>query len=175
MKSLRALKAAGLVLAAVVLGLMTVQGSYALWNAVVTSNAGTIQSANFSIRVNDVEMASLAQPVPLKLPELKVGTSTFIPVTVKNNVNATSAMLVQPSIVLGEVPDELKGYLTLEAVKLIAGKDCLTSTENNLGMIAKSETITICLRATLAPGTPGKLLGGELQIPVTLTVSQVKP
>ncbi len=53
MTSTRALKAAGLVLIAVVLGLLTVQGSYALWNKTVNAGAGTIQSADFRISLTD--------------------------------------------------------------------------------------------------------------------------
>ena len=173
MKSLRALKAAGLVLAAVVLGLMTVQGSYALWNATASANAGTIQAANFSILVNGTEMASLQQPVPLQLPELKPGTSTFTQVTVKNNVNATSAMRVRPTVSLGQVPQELSGYLTIQAVKLEPGKTCLTSAATDLGTIGKGETATICLRAELRPNTPALVLGNTVSIQANLTVSQM--
>ena len=55
MKSTTTLKAAGLVLIAVVLGMLTVQGSYALWNKSVSSNAGTVQAADFRISLTDTD------------------------------------------------------------------------------------------------------------------------
>ena len=176
MKSLRALKAAGLVLAAVVLGLMTVQGSYALWNAVVPSKAGTVQSANFSILVNGVEMSALTQPVPLNLAELRPGESTYTTLTIKNNTNATSAMRVKPAVTAGAATNGFAGHLTVQTVRLPAGQTCEAAAYPqvpDLGTIDKTATATVCLKATLAGNTPASLLGNATTVPVTLTVSQM--
>lgn len=178
MKSLRALKATGLILAAVVLGLMTVQGSFALWNKVVTSNAGTVQSANFSILVDGVEMASLAQPLTLNLAEIKPNGSSYTSVNITNNVNATSAMTVKPKVVVGAATAGFAEYLTVQTTVLVAGQTCETATYAgmpDLGVIAKGQTNTrtICLKATLKSSTPAAILGKTTTVPVTLTVSQM--
>lgn len=176
MKSLRALKAAGLVLAAVVLGLLTVQGSYALWNAAVSAKAGTVQSSNFSILVNGAEMASMTQPVALNLAELRPGESTYTQVTVKNNVNATSAMRVKPTLTVGAATNGFAGHLTVQTVRPAAGQSCETAAypqAPDLGVIEKTATASICVRATLAANTPAALLGNSTTVPVTLTVSQM--
>lgn len=176
MKSLRALKAAGLVLAAVVLGLMTVQGSYALWNAAVSSNAGTVQSANFSILVNGAEMTSLTQPVALNLAEIRPGESSYTTVTIKNNTDATSAMRVKPTVTAGAATNGFAGHLTVQTVRLPAGQTCQTATypqTPDLGAIDKAATASICFKATLSANTPATLLGNATTVPVTLTVSQM--
>ena len=176
MKSLRALKAAGLIITAVVLGLMTVQGSYALWNAVVPSNAGTVQSSNFSILVNGVEMTALQQPLALNLAELKPDGSSYTSVVVTNNVNATSAMKVKPIIQVGAATAGFAQYLTVQTTVPLAGQTCETAAYAgmpDLGVIAKNTSKTICLKATLKPNTPTSILGGTTTVPVSLTVSQM--
>ncbi len=101
MKSTRTLKAAGLVLIAVVLGLLTVQGSYALWNKAATSDAGTIQAADFRIGLTDAISARATNmtledgtaatlslsttPAGVVLP----GQSTYAGVQVGNVTNAS--------------------------------------------------------------------------------------
>ncbi|WAP51141.1 hypothetical protein OL239_14825 [Arthrobacter sp. ATA002] len=90
MKNLRVLKAAGLIVAAVVLGLMTVQGSYALWNAVVPSNAATIQAADFRVKVGPTLMTPGQQ---FNLPAVTLSTAnnaSVSPVSVAGAVNVTS-------------------------------------------------------------------------------------
>ncbi|MER2133582.1 MAG: hypothetical protein ABS910_02745 [Arthrobacter sp.] len=179
MKSLRPLKAAGLVLAAVVLGLMSVQGSYALWNAVVPSNAGTVQSANFSILVNGEEMTGTQQTVNLPgLSAIKPGESTYATALVKNDANASSNMRVQPAVVIDEVPSELRGYMTVQAANLGAAQSCekaVYEATPKFPEIAKGATATICFKVELRANTPGNLLGGLISVPVNLTVSQMKP
>jgi hypothetical protein len=176
MKSLRALKAAGLIIVAVVLGLMTVQGSYALWNAVVPSNAGTVQSADFRILVNNVEMKSLAQPLALNLAEIKPGGNSFTSFVVTNKVNATSAMTVKPKVTAGLATEGFADYLTIQTTVPLAGQSCETATYAgmpDLGVIAKEQSKTICVKATLKANTPVSILGRTTTVPAALTVSQM--
>lgn len=176
MKSLRALKAAGLIIAAVVLGLMTVQGSYALWNAVVPSNAGTVQSADFKILVNGVEMTALQQPLNLNLAEIKPNGSSYTSFSVTNKVNATSAMTVKPKVVAGLATEGFAEFLTIQTTVPLAGQSCETATYAgmpDLGVIAKEQSKTICVKATLKANTPVSILGRTTTVPASLTVSQM--
>lgn len=180
MKSLRALKAAGLIITAVVLGLMTVQGSYALWNAVVPSNAGTIQSADFRMLVGTptmpvVDMTTLQQqqPMILNIPDLKPGGSSYTTVTVTNSTNATTDMQVKPVVSSSPALDGFAGYATVQTTALQPGKSCETSAPiTDLGAIAKGGTKTLCVKVSLAQTIPADLYGKQLKIPVTLTVNQ---
>lgn len=176
MKSLRVLKAAGLILAAVVLGLMTVQGSYALWNAAVPSNAGTVQSADFKILVNGVEMTTLQQPLNLDLAEIKPNASSYTSFNVTNKVNATSAMKVKPTVTAGLATEGFADYLTIQTTVPLQGQSCETATYAgmpDLGVIATEQSKTICVKATLKANTPGSILGRTTTVPASLTVSQM--
>ncbi|MFC7861105.1 hypothetical protein [Arthrobacter koreensis] len=64
-----ALKGTGLVLCAVLLGLMTVQGTYALWSASAPSAGGSLQAASFN-----VEMDGGAGVVMMEQPDGSQGT-----------------------------------------------------------------------------------------------------
>ena len=182
MKSLRALKAAGLILAAVVLGLMTVQGTYALWNAAVPANAGTIQSSNFSILVNNAEMSPT--PVLLNIGELTRGTAAYAPLAVKNNVNASSALRIQPSL-SGLVPvDNFGGNLTVKTVLAAAGVQCSAISAATydaapripvMPPLAIGATQNVCFKVELKSGTPAGYLGQSIDIPITLNVAQIPP
>src|SRR6478752_5070392 len=54
MRIKRSLEAAALIAVAVVLGLSTVQGTYALWNATAVAAPGTISSASFDMALQAV-------------------------------------------------------------------------------------------------------------------------
>ncbi|MCC3266556.1 hypothetical protein [Arthrobacter gengyunqii] len=179
-KSLRALKATCLILAAVVLGLMTVQGSYALWNAAVPSNAGTIQSADFKILVTQngstAEMKTLSQPLNLNLAQIKPSESSYTSISVTNSVNASRAMAVKPTIAVGLATEGFAEYLSVQAAVKPAGLTCEMAPYTglqNLGEIAQNGTKEICLKATLKANTPISILGKTTSLPVTLTVSQI--
>ena len=49
----RTLRAGLLIAAAVVLGLLTVQGTYALWNASTSATPGTVSSASFDVSLTE--------------------------------------------------------------------------------------------------------------------------
>ncbi|MET4059056.1 hypothetical protein ABIB35_000585 [Arthrobacter sp. UYP6] len=182
MKSLRTLKAAGLILAAVMLGLMTVQGSLALWNKAVPSNAGTIQSSNFSVLVNNAEMSGT--PVVLNIGELTRGSAAYTSLTVRNNVNASSPLRIQPSLA-GLVPtNNFGGNLTVKTVLAAVGAQCSTISAATydaapripgIPPLASGVTQNVCFKVELKAGTPANLLGTAIDIPITLNVAQIPP
>ncbi|MCC9179005.1 SipW-dependent-type signal peptide-containing protein [Arthrobacter sp. zg-Y750] len=181
MKSLRALKGAGLVLAAVVLGLMTVQGSYALWNASVEVNAGTIQAADFNVLINDANMAD-TPALALNPGELKRGTSAYQSVRVTNAVNVQpgSPLVLQPAVGLPAPGTLLEGNLTVTARVLKAGQTCSAPLDvppgtPQLQTLGTGATQTLCFKITLSTSTPARLLGTPVSIPVNLSVAQLAP
>ena len=47
----RSIKTAGLMVAAVLLGLMAVQGTYALWSATAVAQPGTVKASSFTVNL----------------------------------------------------------------------------------------------------------------------------
>ena len=183
MKSLRALKAAGLILAAVVLGLMTVQGSYALWNAAVPSNAGTIQAADFSIKVNGQDMAG-ALP-GLEIGELKRGNTAYTAIDVMNNVNvtATSPLVVKLNLTGLAPSDNFGGHLVVKTFVPDAGVKCASVAAASYSAapasisrtVALKTTQSICVAVELKSTVSVTRLGNPINIPINLTAAQVAP
>ncbi|WP_104055259.1 MULTISPECIES: hypothetical protein [unclassified Arthrobacter] len=168
MKSLRALKATGLILAAVVLGLMTVQGSYALWNAAVPSNAGTVQSADFNIVVNGENMSTMGKPLLQDFGYLKPGSPVTRKITVSNLSNATSGMKVQP--ILNFLPGDL-GQLILKH----GFEDKGICQYDGFGTISQGDQQVLCIEVQLPTEADRTQLGQKVNIPISLTVAQVAP
>ncbi|MCQ1951093.1 hypothetical protein NNX28_14310 [Arthrobacter sp. zg-Y859] len=175
------LKAAGLILAAVVLGLMTVQGTYALWNTAAPSNAGTIQAADFNILVNGSPMTP--GPLTLNVGDVAKGQPRYQSVTVENAVNVTesSPLRLQASLVgLGPVKG-FDGYLTVTAatVPIATACDLVAATQYTATppapVLAKDAPQKICLKADLNPNTPIAYLGRTIASTITLTVAQTAP
>jgi predicted ribosomally synthesized peptide with SipW-like signal peptide len=178
-KSLRALKAAGLILAAVVLGLMTVQGSYALWNAAVTATPGTVQSADFNILVNNVNMATTPS---LNVGELTPGKPAYVPLMVTNAVNVTadSPLVLQASVTGLNPVNTFEGNLTVKSAVIQGAAVCTPELPYAAGapqlpVLGIKATQTICFKVELSGSTPAQLLGAKVEIPVSLSVAQVAP
>ena len=181
MKSLRALKAAGLVLVAVVLGLMTVQGSYALWNTTAPSNAGTIQAADFRVLVNGTPMPA-ASISNLSLGDMARGSAKYTKLEIANEVNVTAAspLVLQPSLIGLTPVDNLGGKLTVRTAQVPAGTNCSQVTSYAPGLpklpvLAKGTPQTVCVKVELAADTPASQLGKPINIPVTVSVAQTAP
>lgn len=178
----KALKAAGLIAAAVVLGLLTTQGSYALWNTTAPANAGTIQAADFKVLVNNVDM-SKDTPIALNIGELAPGGSAYTSLTVTNKVNVTadSPLVLKPSL-SGLVPvNNFGGNLTVTTAVAPAGTACkdlartsYTSVPPTATALAVGASRTFCIKVALKTGTKGNN-GKPINIPVTLTMAQPEP
>ncbi|MCQ1954404.1 SipW-dependent-type signal peptide-containing protein [Arthrobacter sp. zg-Y238] len=180
-------KAAGLILSAVVLGLMTVQGTYALWNATATSTPGTVQAADFKILVNGTEMTT--GPTEIKFPQVLVkGKSAYAQITVQNAVNVTqeSPLALKLDALVYAPVDNFGGNLTAKTAVLQPGHTCESMPANSYAAVsapaaAHSVTLprqaaqTICVQASLTANTPAALMGKEIKINTNLTVAQVAP
>ncbi|MEO6531249.1 MAG: hypothetical protein ABI563_08900 [Specibacter sp.] len=198
MKSTRTLKAAGLVLIAVVLGLLTVQGSYALWNKAATSDAGTIQAADFRIGLTDAISARATNmtledgtaatlslsttPAGVVLP----GQSTYAGVQVGNVTNASGDFTVQastgaPIISNNNAALPLAPHLSIKMASATTLQGCNSpalfaaatpSTPASLE-IAKDGTGVFCFQITLAATMPASLSGQSAAVSIPITVNQV--
>jgi uncharacterized protein YaiE (UPF0345 family) len=197
MKSTRALKATGLVLIAVVLALFTVQGSYALWNKAVSSNAGTVQAADFRIsltdtitsRVTDMTLADgTAATLSLSTTPIGVvipGQSTYAGVQVGNVTNAGGAFTVRAStstpIIDNNAGSPLAPYMVLKTVAATSLSQCsqaslyAAATPSGVAStdIAKAETGVFCFQLTLAGTMPVNLSGQTATIAIPISANQL--
>lgn len=197
MKSINALKAAGLILVAILLGMLTVQGSYALWNKAVSSNAGTVKAADFRVSLTDTDTnrvtdMTLANGTAATLALSSVATGVVIPgqstyagVRLANLTDAGGVFTVRASagapIVQGSAGSSLAPYLTIRAVAAGALSQCNQSA-TYVGSptsgpatadIAKNGTGVFCFQIVLAATTPGSLTGQSAKISVPILVNQL--
>lgn len=195
MRTPRALKAAGLVLAAVVLALLTVQGTYALWNAALNSNAGTVQAADFRVSLTDgptstsmdmtladgtaATIALSTTPIGVVVP----GQSVYTGVQLGNVTNAGGDFTIKAGAGVPVITDTSgSGVASLLSVKAV-GVDTLaqcTSAALYSGAqttasvsIAKNASKVLCFQVTLAAIAPGSLQGKSASISLPLAVEQL--
>ncbi|WP_434618331.1 SipW-dependent-type signal peptide-containing protein [Arthrobacter sp. A5] len=195
----RALKAAGLVLAAVVLGLLTVQGTYALWNAAVNSNAGTVQAADFRVSLNDTQTNTTmdmtlangtpdGRPATIALSTTPIGVvipgqSVYAGVQLGNVTNAGGDFTIKASAgAPGKTDTAGSGVAALLSVKAVAASTLAQCQSAALYAnapatasvsIAKNASAVLCFQVTLAVNAPGSLQGKSASISIPLTVDQL--
>lgn len=197
MKSTNALKAAGLVLIAVVLGMLTVQGSYALWNKSVASNAGNVQAADFKINLTD---SVSSQSTDMTLPDgtaatlsltstpagvLLPGQNSYAGVQVGNVTNASGDFTVRATTavpaVYGNSGPALAPYLSIKAVPATSLSQCnetvlyASATPSGPAMkdIAKGSAGVFCFQVSLSANMPANLSGKTASIAIPITVNQL--
>ncbi|QHK20100.1 hypothetical protein GU243_10565 [Pseudarthrobacter psychrotolerans] len=189
------LRAALLIAAAVVLGLLTVQGTYALWNASTTAAPGTISSASFDVSLTASPSGQVTNmtlpgggPATLALSptaSLQPGASVYAGVVVTNNSNAggtfdTSISVGVPSK-LPATPGTLADYLTVNAKTASAAADCNTvSGYSPLGAagltstaVPKAGATVFCFQVSLSSTAPVSVKGQAVNISLPITARQV--
>ncbi|NVM99935.1 hypothetical protein [Arthrobacter sp. SDTb3-6] len=196
MRSTPMLKAAGLVLAAVLLGLMAVPGSYALWNSAASASAGTIQAADFRVTLTDTQTSNTTD---MTLPNgtaaaialtttpagaLVPGQATYAGVQVGNVTNAGGAFTIRAAVgstpVKTDTGSGLAGYLTVKAVAAGSLAQCASASLYTLALptdlpsmaIAKGSTGVFCFQVSLNAAMPANLAGSTAGISIPLTVAQ---
>jgi len=197
MQSTRTIKATGLVLLAVVLGLLTVQGSYALWNTAAASSAGSVQAADFRVSLTDTKTSqitdmTLADGTAANLSlsttptgVLTPGQSTYAGVQLGNVTNAGGDFTIRagtgtPAIGPGGT-SPLAPYLGIKVVAATALSQCSqpslyeqapasgTATLD----IAKAKSGVFCFQLTLAATMPASLSGQTAKVAIPIIVNQL--
>jgi predicted ribosomally synthesized peptide with SipW-like signal peptide len=189
------LRAGALIAAAVILGLLAVQGSYALWNASITTTPGSISAASFDVALT---ASPSGQATNMSLPggtsatinlgqptSLAPGTPVYASLVVGNNSNAggtfsTSITAGQPTVTnvgLGS----LAQYVTVSAKFASAVAECysatgytaLTAAGLTSGAVAKAASSVLCFQVSLSSSTSMLLKGQAVNISLTLTARQL--
>ncbi|CEA07524.1 hypothetical protein BN1051_00839 [Arthrobacter saudimassiliensis] len=187
MRIIRTLKAAALVAAAVVLGLLTASGSYALWNVFEPAGYGTVQAADFNVTVNGQPANSTAVPLALDLGQLAPGTASYLEVPLGNYNNAGSPMAVTAALSSGAGPRlaaATPGYqqwVEVRAASVLRPGACAAQAYGAVGAvpppirIEQGATGRVCVQVLLKKDAPASLLASapRLSIPVIVTFDQV--
>ncbi|NMR30391.1 hypothetical protein [Crystallibacter degradans] len=185
------MKASALLAAAIVLGFLTVQGTYALWNKMVPVGAGTIQAADFRVSLTD-----LSTGVPIDMTD-SAGTSALVSlkptgspspgkpayagVRISNVTNAGSDFAVRAStgdVSITNVAPGLSGLLSvnMQAVP-IEKTNCsaedfagISSSGSATATISKNSSAVFCFQILMTGDAPG---GGSARVDVPIIVNQL--
>lgn len=191
----RMLQAGALIAAAVALGLLTVQGTYALWNAGGSTAPGTVSSASFDVSLT---ANPSGQATNMSLPggtsatinltqatSLAPGTPVYASLVAGNNSNAggtfsTSITAGQP-VVANTGLGILAQYVTVSAKFAPAVADCatpagyapLTSAGLTSAAVPKAASTVLCFQVSLGSTTPILLKGQTVNISLPITARQL--
>ncbi|VXC37191.1 hypothetical protein [Arthrobacter sp. 8AJ] len=196
MRTKRRLQAAALTALAVVLGLFTVQGTYALWSAAASASPGIITSASFDMALQAVNtgattnmtLADGKTSANLTLSPagtLGPGTSVYGGVVVTNNTNAggqfNAAITASQPSVANLNGGALATYIIVNAKVAASPTECSTATGYTAigaaGLVsptvAKAGSTVFCFQVSLVSGTPSTVKGQAVTIQTTLTARQL--
>ncbi|MDT0168050.1 hypothetical protein [Pseudarthrobacter sp. BRE9] len=195
MRIKRRLQAAALTAIAVVLGLFTVQGTYALWSAAASASPGTITSASFdtaltAVNTGQTTTMTLANGSAATLTlspagTLGPGTSVYGGVVVTNNTNAggqfnTAITASQPTIA-NISGGTLAGYVSVNAKTATSSAECSTTTGftpvSTAGLVSptvvKGGSTVFCFQVSLSSSAPSTVKGQAVNISLQLTARQL--
>lgn len=195
MRIKRRLQAAALTAVAVVLGLFTVQGTYALWSAAASASPGTVTSASFdtaltAVNTGQTTTMTLADGSAASLTlsptgTLGPGTSVYGGVVVTNNTNAggqfnTAITAGQPTIA-NVSGGTLAGYVSVNAKTASSSAECSTATGfasiSTTGLVsptvAKGGSTVFCFQVSLSSSAPSTVKGQAVNISLQLTARQL--
>ena len=175
----RMLTMAGLVLAATLLGLLTVQGTLALWNTTASSTAQSLATAEFAVSVKSGEGATQYLTDGDSVVAL-AGQNNLLPgetrttaIRVGNASNAGSGTF-RARVTVGTpvATGELKNQLTLSITKA-AGNDCSKTAQDSTVDLAQDQSALFCLHTKLSATAPATMSGSKNSISVPLNAAQL--
>jgi predicted ribosomally synthesized peptide with SipW-like signal peptide len=175
MKTMSALKATAAIGVAIVLALLTVQGTLALWTATATTTGQTAQSADFKVTAavgQNMQRLPADGTITVDGPTgLTPGTSHSTPIVVTNAADASGPFTISATAGTTHATGALAPYLST-SISLGQGGSC-TSLRQGTGVeLSKHASGTFCLTTTLAENTPATFGGAGASIAFTLATQQ---
>lgn len=195
MRIRRTLQAAALIAAAVLLGLLTVQGTYALWNASALTSPGTVSAASFDVAMTSTLAGQATSNMTLPSGQsanlnlgpttaLQPGDSVQAGVVVTNNSNASgafsTAFTVGQPIVANVSGGSLAQYLTVTAKTTATAAQCNdTSGYDTIApagltspVVSKGGATVFCFRVSLSSSALSSVKGNAVNITLPVTARQ---
>lgn len=171
---------------AVVAGLLGVGGTWALWNATVSSDAGPIQAATFEVKVNGKSIGPPDANVSVDLeggsPELTPTRKVYAAVTITNATNASGPFKVTADLGIPQATSgtgvDMRPYLDLSTARLSSGACSAVSpsfyaaTDRSVE-IPKDGSATYCVEVALKANTPSTLGSKSFTVSLPLSISQL--
>lgn len=192
----RTLRAAALIAAAVILGLLTVQGTFALWKAGTSTAPGTVSAASFDVSLSaspsgqasnmTLSGGTLSASINLgSSTSLGPGTPVFASLQIGNNSNAggtfNTRIAAEPATVSDTNGGSLSQYVTVSAKNVSTAAECSTTTGYSplaapgltSSALPKGASTVLCFQVSLNSATPASLKGQAVNISVRITASQL--
>jgi hypothetical protein len=192
----RSLRAAALIAAAVLLGLLTVQGSYALWNVGTSAAPGTVSAASFTVNLTgspsgQVTPMTLAggQAASLALltqaTALTPGTAVYAGAHVGNASDAGGMFSIDVTAGAPTVTNAGNGslslYLSVGAKTATSTAACATATGYapltaaglTSAAVPKGGSTVLCFEVKLSSAAPATVKGQSVSITIPLTARQL--
>jgi predicted ribosomally synthesized peptide with SipW-like signal peptide len=175
MKTMSALKATATIGAAIVLALLTVQGTLALWTVTATSKSQSVQAADFAVTA---AVGDTTQRVPdggtvtvSGLSDMKPGECRVTPIRVTNATNAGGSFTVKATVTVPKATGTLAPHL-VTGIGLGQDGSCTPSPQTHGMELAKKASGTFYLSTKLAETAPAAMGGAGASIAFTLTTEQ---
>jgi len=180
-----ALKATGLVLCAVLLGLVAVQGTYALWSAAVQTADGNLQAASFNVEMDGGSgVVMMRQPdgsqgtvglATAPLGPVNAGQSVYAGVKLTNLTDAGGSFTLAASAGQPVLGGPLAHLLAVEQ-RAVAGSDLAACSDPALFAgsagrnleLPKSASGLLCFRVTLSAAANAEGQTSTISIPLTV-------
>jgi predicted ribosomally synthesized peptide with SipW-like signal peptide len=190
MRAKNMLLTAAVIGAAVVAGLLGVGGTWALWNAAVQSNPGTVTAARFDVTVNKKSMAQngwtvTVDPVENSKP-LTPAQPVYAALTIKNTTDASGPFSIAADPEVPEV-SATGGLRWPEFVNVrtvpFESPECQKASYSSTAFtdpptrtISKNGTQTYCLEVSFKPSVapPVDLVDKTFTVDVRLNISQLQ-
>ncbi|MFE4541423.1 hypothetical protein [Arthrobacter sp. NPDC056727] len=185
----RHLRAAALVVAAVLMGLLTVQGSYALWAAAASATPGAVTAASFDVsltgtptgQVTNMTAAGGQAAIISLSPStaLTPGSAVYSSVSATNNSDAGGQFNISVTAGAPTVSNVAGGglasYVTVSAKSATSAAACGTTGYTGLTPVTvpKGASTTLCYEIKLASNAPATVKGQAVSISVPLTATQL--
>lgn len=177
------LQAAVVLALAVVVGLVGVGGTWALWNASTAGHLGTVQAADVQLRLNGTSASSGLVTVGSPAESLTPGRAVHTSFTVTNATDATgdfrvSARLGTPVVTGADgTATPLSRNLTVQTTAKPAQGDCSGAVYGaaSRAVVGKNATVTFCVRFTLADGAPATAANSTARVIIPVTATQIQP
>lgn len=180
-----ALKASGLVLCAVLLGLLTVQGTYALWSAAAPAAGGSLQAASLNVQMDGgTGVVMMRQPdgtqgtvalATAPLGAVNAGQSVYAGIRLTNQTDAGGTFTLAASAGQPVIGGSLAPLLTVEH-RAAAGSDLaacsnpalFTGPAAQVLELPKSASGILCFRVTLSAAANAEGQTSTISIPLTV-------
>lgn len=173
------LKATALTVAAVVLGLLTAEGTLATWSEAAASAPQTVGTADFAVVL--APQGGAAQRLPaggtVTVPAatgIMPGETRTTAIAVTNATDAGSgSFTARAAVGTPQTTGALAPHLATQVRWAADGSSCAALQQGPSRDLPQGATRTLCVTTTLAAATPATAGGGQAATTFTLTAQQL--